>query len=201
MMQHAGFSRFLKAATACALAATLMLVTAGCQRQTGPVVRLEPANPLPEPKTTYLDLGIQLLRVNQNDLARKAFIRSIRMEGATPEAFSGAGVAAERKNLLGEAQRFFEQAHKLAPESVLTNNNLGAIHYRLGDYHSARRAFQAAFAISSGESDISKKNLALTNIAIERENERYVDVVRNPVLIQRLGTGVYKLGTGEQTEG
>lgn len=201
MMKRTGFSRYMKATTACALAATVTLAITGCQRQTSPLVKLEAANTLPEPTATYLELGIELLRVSQNDLARKAFIRSIRMEGATPEAFSGAGVAAERNNLLGEAQRFFEQAHTLAPESVLTNNNLGAIHYRLGDYHSARRAFQAAFAISSGESDISERNLALTNIAIERENERYADVVRNPVLIQRLGTGVYKLGTGEETEG
>lgn len=192
--------RQLKTLSATVLATILLLLAAGCQPTSPPIV-LEPANPLPEPRTTYLDLGINLLRVNQNDLARKAFIRSIRVEGATAEAFSGAGVAAERQNLLGEAQKFFEQAHRLAPESVLTNNNLGAIHYRMGDYHAAKRAFQAAYAISSGTSEISQKNLAISNIAIERENERYAPVVGNPVLVQRLGTGVYKIAPSDQTEG
>ena len=199
-MQPVPGIRFLKTLSAAVVATVLVLLTAGCQ-PAGPRVVLEPPNPLPEPATTYLDLGINLLRTNQNDLARKAFIRSIRTEGATAEAFSGAGVAAERQNLLGEALKFFEKAHRLAPESVLTNNNLGAIHYRMGDYHAAKRAFQAAFAISSGTSEISEKNLAISNIAIERENERYAPVVSNPVLVQRLGTGVYKIGPSDQTEG
>lgn len=178
----------------------LLLVTAGCQ-QPSPLLELPPPNPLPEPRTTYLDQGIQLLNIGQNELASKAFLRSVRVEGATAEAFSGAGVAAERRNLLSEARKFFEMAHRLAPESVLTNNNLGAIHYRMGDYHAAKRAFQAAYAISSGKSDISGQNLAISDIAIERENERYVDVVRNPVSIQRVGTGVYKIGPSDETEG
>ena len=199
MLRLPGIQRLGTLSTALA-AIVLVLFTAGCQ-PTGPKVVLPSPNPLPEPRTTYLDLGINLLRVNQNDLARKAFIRSIRVEGATAEAFSGAGVAAERQNLLGEARKFFEQAHRLEPESVLTNNNLGAIHYRMGDYHAAKRAFQAAYAISSGTSEISQKNLAISNIAIERENERYAPVVSNPVLVQRLGTGVYKIGPNDQTEG
>lgn len=173
------------------LFAVIVLVS-GCQ-MTGPPVKLEAADALPVPRGSYLDLGRTLLQQNRIDLARDAFIRSLRVEGVTAEALTGAGISAERQGLMGEARSFFEQAQERAPDSVMAHNNLGAVHYRLGEYHAAKRAFQAAFALSSGKNTIAAKNLGLAELAIQRQEEQSPTLARNPILLQRLGTGAYKL--------
>lgn len=177
--------------------AAIVLLSA-CQMQ--PRTPLPAADPLPTPKVSYLELGRTLLQQNRLDLARDSFIRSLRTEGVTAEALSGAGVAAEKQGLLNEARSFFERARQLAPSSVLAHNNLGAVHYRLGEYHSARRAFQAAFALSSGQSQIAAKNLGMAELAIQREDAINPSDAPNPVPLQRLGTSVYKLGTDDDAE-
>ena len=179
------------------LAGALALTLAACQM--GPAVKLPPQDPLPTPRMSYLELGRTLLRQNRVDLARDAFIRSLRVEGTTAAALSGAGVAAEKQGLLNEAQQFFSQARALAPESVLAHNNLGAVHYRMGEYHAARRSFQAAFALSSGKNQVAAKNLGMAELAIAREEDRNPKEVPNPIPLKRLGTGVYQLGTDENT--
>ncbi|MEM9061297.1 MAG: tetratricopeptide repeat protein [Pseudomonadota bacterium] len=173
-----------------------LALVSGCQVKY-PTATLPPADALPEPTTTYLDLGRTLLRQNRIDLARDAFIRSLRTEGSTAAALTGAGIAAERQGLLSEAQRFFERAKALAPGSVLAHNNLGAVHYRLGEYHAARRAFRTAFALSSGTNQVAAKNLTMSELAIARASEGADVTIRNPVQIQRLGSGHYSLQPDE----
>ena len=177
-----------------------VLMMAGCQMN-GQTVKLPQADALPAPTTTYLDLGRDLLRQNRIDLARDAFIRSLRVEGVTATALTGAGIAAERQGLLSEAQSFFEKARAEVPDSVLAHNNLGAVHFRLGEYHAARRAFQAAFALSSGKNDIAARNLGLAELAITREAEINPKPARNPIQLQRLGTGAYKLEPDRKAAG
>ncbi|MEL6997699.1 MAG: tetratricopeptide repeat protein [Pseudomonadota bacterium] len=133
-------------------------------------------------------------------MARDAFIRSIRVEGASAAALTGAGLAAEKQGLLNEAQRFFERARLLAPDSVLAHNNLGAVHYRLGEYHAARRAFRTAFALSSGANQVAAKNLTMSELAIARASEGADVVVRNPIQLMRLGSGHYTLQPDEPVE-
>jgi tetratricopeptide (TPR) repeat protein len=168
------------------------LLVSGCQMNQQSV-KLPRADALPVPKTSYLDLGRDLLRQNRIDLARDAFIRSLRVEGVTAAALTGAGIAAERQGLLSEARSFFEKARAEVPDSVLAHNNLGAVHFRLGEYHAAKRAFQAAFALSSGKNDIAAQNLGLAELAIARQAEINPAPARNPIRLQRLGTGAYKL--------
>lgn len=171
------------------------LIVAGCSKFTpiDPISRLEAPPRLPEPETTYLDMGRQFLKINDPVQAKVAFIRSIREEGATAAALSGAGLAAERMGLLTEARRFFERARLKAPSSVLAHNNLGAVLYRMGAYHEAKQAFQAAFALSSGNSRTASHNLALAGLAIRRKQEETLTLVPNPLPIQRQGTGEYRL--------
>ncbi len=177
-----------------------VVVMAGCQMN-AQTVKLPRADALPAPKTTYLDLGRDLLRQNRIDLARDAFIRSLRVEGVTAAALTGAGIAAERQGLLSEAQSFFEKARAEVPDSVLAHNNLGAVHFRLGEYHAAKRAFQAAFALSSGKNGIAAQNLGLAELAIAREAEINPAPARNPIRLQRLGSGAYKLEPDRKAAG
>lgn len=160
------------------------------------LAQLEPATSLPaEPSgaSTYLNMGRTLLSSGQHVQARAAFIRSLRTEGVTAAALSGAGIASERQGLLHDAKRFFVRARTLQPESILANNNLGVVQYRLGEYHAARRTFQAAFALSSGTNTVAEINLGLSEQAIERQSENALAEAANPVPIQRLGTSEYTL--------
>ncbi len=145
------------------------------------------------PTEGYLDLGRQLLRRGDYKGAQDAFIRSLRQEGQTTAALSGAGVAAEKQGLLSEARRFFELAVKAQPNSVIAHNNLGAVLYKLGDYPQAKQAFQAAFALSSGDNEIAARNLAITQQAIRREYSASGEQQLNSATLQRLGSGEYKL--------
>lgn len=177
------------------VAISLMLfVTAGCQLQVqNPVSQFQPAQQLPDIRGTYLDLGRSLLASNQPDLAHDAFIRSIRVEGLTAAALTGAGLASERQGLLHDAKRYFLRAKTMEPASVLANNNLGVVLYRLEEYNAAKQAFQAAFALSSGTNKVAQHNLGLTEFAIARELDRGLALAENPTTVQRLGSGVYTL--------
>ena len=183
-----------------ALCCAAMIAVSGCQMN-GPTAKLQSADALPTPQTSYLDLGRNLLKQNRIDLARDAFIRSLRLEGVTAAALTGAGIAAEKQGLLNEARSFFEKARAEAPDSVLAHNNLGAVHYRLGEYHAAKRAFQAAFALSSGKNSIAAQNLGLAELAIERDAEINPTLARNPIRLQRLGSGAYILEPDQNAAG
>lgn len=154
---------------------------------------LEPATPLPAPETSWLDLGITLLDAGDPERARDAFIRSLRVEGATAAALTGAGVAAEQQGLLTEAKRHFEQARDLAPESVVVYNNLGAVLYRVGELHAARTAFRTALALSSGANGVAARNLGITELAIRRAEATEPNLAENPIAVQRTGSSTFRL--------
>ena len=130
----------------------LLLFAAGCELlPRDPLADLAAPPPLPQPRTSWADLGMQLLADDRPEQAHDAFIRSLRVEGVTAAALTGAGVAAERQGMLTEAQRLFGQASLRAPGSAMVQNNLGAVLYQLGEFYAARRAFQAALALSHGD--------------------------------------------------
>ena len=160
----------------------------------------DPPPQLDRPTTTYLDLGRGYLQIGDLRRAKDAFIRSLRLEGSTAAALTGAGIASERQGLLNEARRYFEMALELAPSSEIAHNNLGAVQYRLGDYRGAKRSFENAFAISSGTSKVASHNLRLTELAIKARSEYEVPVVENPTPLQREGTSEYRLLTAETNE-
>ena len=153
----------------------------------------DPPSTLPVAVTSYVELGRHYLKNNDLRLAKAAFIRSLRVEGVSAAALTGAGITAERQGLLREARRFFEQALKLAPSSEVAHNNLGAVQYRMGDYLAAKRSFRAAFAVSSGTNKVAEHNLGLAEMALKRQADREIPLVRNPVPLQREGTSEYRL--------
>jgi tetratricopeptide (TPR) repeat protein len=163
--------------------------------------------PLPEPETTWLDLGRELLAADRPDEAGEAFIRSLRVEGVTAAALTGAGVAAERQGMLSEARRQFEAARLRAPASATVHLNLGAVLYRMGELQAARRAFAEALALSDGTSDFARRNIAITDAAIRRAGaagataaaEGTVD--RDPLRIERVGPARFRLIEAPEVQG
>jgi len=180
----------------------VLLGLAGCDRNLprGGLSQLTKPDPLEKPRGTYLDLGRQYLKVGDLRRAKDAFVRSIRVEGMSAAALTGAGVVAEREGLLAHARNYFELARDRAPESVITHNNLGAVLYRQGNYNEAKQAFLAAFALSSGKSRIAHHNLGLTELALRDLERSTVPMTRNTYMVRREGTGIYKLLTTNDQE-
>jgi Tfp pilus assembly protein PilF len=184
---------------ATSLAVSLALAAAGCEfLPRDPLAELEPPPALPQPTTSWLDLGRELLAADHPDEAHDAFIRSMRVDGITPAALTGAGVAAERRGLLTEARRYFEEAQARAPNSVTAHNNLGAVLYRLGELQDARAAFKAALMLSNGTNRVAARNLGISEAALRRAEvaaaARQVDEPElKPHRLERLGPAHYRL--------
>lgn len=180
------------------LACCLLLAGGACEfLPRGPLDELEAPPPLPAPETSWLDLGRKLLAADQPDQAGDAFVRSLRVEGVTAAALTGAGVAAERQGMLSEARRHFEAARARAPGSVTAHINLGAVLYRLGELHAARRAFRAALELSDGTSEIAARNFAISEAAIRRAETAAAgdagEPLRDQHRVERTGPTRYRL--------
>jgi len=142
---------------------------------------------------SYLSLGKHMLAAGEPDLAMKAFLTSLSAEGISAEAMTGAGIAAQQQGLLTSAQRYFEQARGLAPESMIAHNNLGVVLYKLKDYYPARDAFRRAYLLSSGKSKMAERNLNRTEamIALMEEVPKTDPAVSHDVI--RLGSSEFWL--------
>ena len=156
---------------------------------------------LPEPTASWMDLGLRLLAADQPVQAERAFIRSLRVEGMTAAALTGAGVAAQRQGLLTEAIRYYERAKELETDSVAAHNNLGAALFGLGELYPARQAFKTAFALSSGTSREAAQNLGMADLAIARAEAANPPRYESPQKLQRTGSAEYKLIVSKDTAG
>ena len=191
-----------------ALALALPLAAAACGLLPGdsvPGFQPHPPPPpppvLPEPETTWLDLGRELLAADRPDAAGQAFIRSLHVEGMTAAALTGAGIAAERQGMLAKARRHFEAARLRAPRSATAHLNLGAVLYRMGELQAARRAFQAALRLSGGTSEFARRNVAISDAAIRRAAVAEVTATAEPLRIERIGPARFRLIEGSNTRG
>jgi Flp pilus assembly protein TadD len=152
-----------------------------------------PATVEPQATETYLSLGKRLLAAREPDLAMKAFVASMTKEGISAEAMTGAGIAAQQQGLLTSAQRYFIQARELAPNSVITHNNLGVVLYLLEEYYPAREEFRTAYALSSGRNEMAERNLNRveeTIAGIEQVAETNTAISHDVV---RLGSSEFRL--------
>jgi Tfp pilus assembly protein PilF len=141
----------------------------------------------------YVELGRRLLQIDQPELAYKAFLNAIRVDGLTADALIGAGLASEQQGLLTSARRYFKKAVEIDTNSAEAHNNLGVVLFRLREYHAARDAFRAAFALSSGRSGIAERNLnrAEAVVAQLEEAEQTDPAVSHRVV--RLGTSEFRI--------
>ncbi|MEM9011874.1 MAG: tetratricopeptide repeat protein [Pseudomonadota bacterium] len=118
-----------------------------------------PGQPQIDPNLPPLQVGHAMLRAGEYDFAVRAFTLAIQEDGLTPEILIGLGTANERLGRLGLAQRSLEAAVELAPNSAAAWNNLGVVLDRKDDVRGAVAAFQTAFALDSGASDLILQNL------------------------------------------
>jgi tetratricopeptide (TPR) repeat protein len=173
---------------------------AGCQHQTGQLSPLGPApppRPLFEKDVSQLIVGERLLAQNQDEAALKAFNASMIEEGVSHDALVGAAAANFRLGRLNLARRLLIRAAERYPNSAQVRNNLGVVHYQLGDLANARAEFNAAYALKSGLSEEIERNMGMLAIAEERAAKEDVEVEDGGYYVVPQGGGVFKLVKAE----
>ena len=145
------------------------------------------------PAGSYLALGKRMLAAREPDLALDAFLVSMSVDGISAEAMTGAGIASQQQGLLTSAQRYFELARGLAPDSIAAHNNLGVVLYMLKEYYPARNAFRRAFALSNGESEMVERNLNRVEATIAQIEEVSATDPAISIDVIRLGTSEFRL--------
>lgn len=145
-----------------------ILLSGACTQLSGGAVAEVSAQAETQQPVSYLSRGKYFLTAREPDLAMKAFLTSMSVDGISVAAMTGAGIAAQQQGLLVSAQRYFEQARNLDPQSVAANNNLGVVLYMRKEYYPAQSAFQTAYALSSGTSEMAERNLNRAEATIAR---------------------------------
>ncbi len=177
------------------------LFAAGCTPRLAPldpIVRDAPA--APEGTVVLRDaidpmlVGDRLMEAGEYELALRSYTRAAADEGITIDTLTAIGLANLRLGRLGQAEDNFRQALDMDETFVPALNNLGVVLMEQGEYGEARRIFEQAFALDSGQSDSIRDNLRL---AIARmENSVYSETNNeNDLGLIRRSEGVYILQT------
>ena len=142
-----------------------------------------------------LIVGDRLMDAGEYELALRTYTRAAAQSGITHDTLTAIGLANLRLGRLGQAEGNFRQALNTDETFVPALNNLGVVLMEQGEYGEARRIFEQAFALDSGQSDSIRDNLRL---AIARmENSVYSgDNNENDLGLIRRSEGVYILQTG-----
>ncbi|HEY7723803.1 MAG TPA: tetratricopeptide repeat protein [Anaeromyxobacteraceae bacterium] len=91
--------------------------------------------------------GYRHLDAGDLERAEAAFALALEFKPDLPEAWNGAGVAAERRGDLAGARRLFERAVRYHPDFAEAHANLGAVALLAGDHASAEGHLRAALAV------------------------------------------------------
>lgn len=132
-----------------------------------------------------LTVGHRLMAAGEHDLALRAYLRAASERGIDADVLSAIGSANLSLGRLGQAEQILRRALEIDPDFVPALNNLGVVLMEKGETGEARRVFQRAFALDSGNSDSIRENLRLAiarseNIAYtaSKENESFTLVRR-----------------------
>ena len=140
-----------------------------------------------------LIVGHRLLEAGEHELALKSYYRAAAEQGINADVMSAIGSANLKLGRLGQAEQMLRRALELDPDFVPALNNLGVVLMEKGETGEARRVFERAFALDSGNSDSIRENLRL---ALARTEKRVYDPKpeANFSLVRR-GQGEYLLLT------
>jgi len=108
-----------------------------------------------------LIVGHRLMAAGEYELALKAYYRAAGKLGMNSDIYSALGSANLKLGRLGQAEKLLRQAVKIDAQFVPAWNNLGVVLMGRGQTAEAKRVFQTAFALDSGQSDSIRDNLSL----------------------------------------
>ncbi|WP_407947243.1 tetratricopeptide repeat protein [Phaeovulum vinaykumarii] len=140
-----------------------------------------------------LTVGHRLMAAGEYELALKAYYRAAAEEGATVDVLSAIGSANLKLGRLGTAERVLRRATEADDRFVPAWNNLGVVLMEKGEVAEARRIFQLAYALDSGQSDAIRENLRRAIAKLDKP--RYDPTQEEDYALVRRGAGSYLLLT------
>lgn len=120
------------------------------------------------PEVDGLVVGHRLMASGEYELALKAYYRAAAEHGLNADVLSAIGSANLRLGRLGQAERILRQAIDLDEKFVPAWNNLGVTLISQGRAPEAKKVFETAYALDSGNSDEIRDNLRLAIAKIEQ---------------------------------
>ncbi|MCV2880510.1 tetratricopeptide repeat protein [Actibacterium sp. XHP0104] len=177
-------------------APALFVLLAACQSTGGldPIYEgLEPppGTPAVDEAVDGLIVGHRLMAAGEYELALRAYLRAGSDQGLTADVLSALGSANLRLGRLGQAEALLRRAIEKDEKFVPAWNNLGAALMEQGKTGEARRVFEVAFALDSGNSDQIRDNLRLA--IAKTEISAYDDGNKDNFELVRRGDGRYLL--------
>lgn len=173
------------------------LLLAGCADQPGPLAGPAALGPLPPGTPTVseavdgLEVGHRLMAAGEYELALRAYLRGASQQGATVDVLSALGSANLKLGRLGQAEQLLRRAIEADERFVPAWNNLGVVLMETNRAGEARRVFQTAFALDSGQSVEIRENLRLA--IAKTEDPGYVEENDNNLRLVRRGQGRFLL--------
>lgn len=139
-----------------------------------------------------LIVGHRLMAAGEYELALKAYYRAAGKLGLNADVYSALGSANLKLGRLGQSETLLRKAVDKDAKFVPAWNNLGVVLMERGKIGEAKRVFQTAYALDSGESDSIRDNLRLA--IVKSEKSAYIDPNddTNFSLVRR-GSGDYLL--------
>lgn len=139
-------------------------------------------------------VGHRLMEAGEHELALKAYLRAASEQGATVDVLSAIGSANLALGRLGQAEQILRRAIERDPSFVPAQNNLGVVLIEKGALGEARRVFEKAFALDSGQTDAIRENLKQAIAAIEKTIYSTAEEAEKPsMVLVRRGQGSYVL--------
>jgi tetratricopeptide (TPR) repeat protein len=114
-----------------------------------------------------LIVGHRLMASNEPELALRAYYRAAGELGLNADVLSALGSANLSSGASGRPKRCLRQALDEEEDFVPALNNLGVVLMERREYGEARRVFQQAFALDSGQTDAIRENLRLAIARME----------------------------------
>jgi len=139
-----------------------------------------------------LIVGHRLMAAGEYELALKAYYRAAGKLGLNADIYSALGSANLKLGRLGQSESLLRKAVEKDPKFAPAWNNLGVVLMERGKTGEAKRVFQTAYALDSGESDSIRDNLRLAIAKSEKTAYVEPDNDNNFSLVRR-GSGEYLL--------
>ena len=138
-----------------------------------------------------LEVGHRLMAAGEYELALRAYLRAVGTRGANVDVLSALGSANLRLGRLGQAETLLRRALDEDRTFVPALNNLGVVLMERNQPGEARRLFQNAFALDSGESEVIRENLR--RALAKADTSGYNGPQNNEFDLVRRGSGSYLL--------
>lgn len=139
-----------------------------------------------------LIVGHRLMAAGEYELALKAYYRAAGTLGLNADVYSALGSANLKLGRLGQSEDLLRKAVDKDEDFAPAWNNLGVVLMEQGKTGEAKRVFQTAYALDSGESDSIRDNLRLAIAKSENTDYDETNENENFSLVRR-GSGEYLL--------